>query len=74
MSYTARLVARGDPGMLFDCFASEETSFERSSFTINKTDEGIEFAIEANDAVALRATLNSISQLLIVFEGTRKNG
>jgi hypothetical protein len=72
MSYTATLVAEGDPDKLFDCFASEETSFDRSSFTIKKTQEGILFSITANDAVALRATLNSISQLLIIFEGAKK--
>ncbi|MBW2964404.1 hypothetical protein KY363_03000 [Candidatus Woesearchaeota archaeon] len=73
MSYNAKLVAEGDPDKLYDCFASEETSFDRSSFTISKTGDGIEFNIEAKDAVAFRATLNSIAQLLIVFEGT-KNG
>jgi tRNA threonylcarbamoyladenosine modification (KEOPS) complex Pcc1 subunit len=72
MNCTAKLFVKGDPEKLFECLTPEETSFDRSSFTINKTKEGLEFDIKANDAVALRATLNSISQLLIVFEGASK--
>ncbi len=72
MKYTAKLFAEGDPDKLLECLAPEETSFDRSSFTVTKKEEGVEFDITANDAVALRATLNSISQLLIVFEGAGK--
>ena len=72
MSYSATIFAEGDPEKLYSCFESEETSFDRSSFTIEKTESGIRFSIEAKDAVALRATLNSISQLLIVFQGAKE--
>jgi len=70
MKYTAKLLVKGDPNKLFECLAPEDKDFDRSSFTINKTSDGLEFNIVANDAVAFRATLNSISQLLIVFEST----
>ncbi|MFH1063712.1 MAG: KEOPS complex subunit Pcc1 [Candidatus Woesearchaeota archaeon] len=72
MDYAAKLFAKGAPGRLLECLVPEETSFDRSSFTVTKKDDGVEFDITANDAVALRATLNSISQLLIVFEGAAK--
>ena len=72
MNYTSNLFAKGDPEKLYECFCSEETSFDRSSFTVKKVDNGIEFNIKATDAVALRSTFNSISQLLIVFEGAGK--
>ena len=72
MEYTANLFVKGDPDKLFECLLPEETDFDRSSFTIKKKEEGVEFSIHACDAVALRATLNSISQLLIVFEGAGK--
>jgi len=72
MKYVAKFSAKGDPEKLFECLAPEETSFDRSSFKVNKINKGVEFDIVANDAVALRATLNSISQLLIVFEGAAK--
>jgi len=77
MEYTAKLVAKGDPEKLIQCMTPEDTKFDRSSFTISKVKDGVEFDVVAKDAVALRATLNSISQLLIVFEGAaqikRKN-
>lgn len=72
MEYTAKLVAKGDPEKLIQCMAPEDTKFDRSSFTITKTKDGVEFDVVAKDAVALRATLNSISQLLIVFEGAKQ--
>lgn len=72
MDYTAKLFVKGDPDRLFECLETEETSFDRSSFTIKKKDDGLKFDVEAKDAVALRATLNTISQLLIIFEGARK--
>ena len=73
MDYTAKLSVKGNPEKLIECFKPEEKDFDRSSFTINKTEDGVVFDIAAKDAVALRATLNSISQLLIVFEGAKKN-
>ncbi len=69
MECTASVFASGDSDRMLGCFAPEETSFDRSSFTIKKVAGGVEFDIKAGDAVALRATLNTISQLLIVFEG-----
>ena len=71
MEYTAKIFAKGDPDKLFECISNEEAKFDRSSFTINKVKDGVEFDIVAKDAVALRATLNSISQLLIVYEGAK---
>lgn len=72
MECRAKLFVKAEPEKLTECLAAEETSFDRSSFTITKTKDGVEFDVKASDAVALRATLNSISQLLIVFEGARK--
>jgi tRNA threonylcarbamoyladenosine modification (KEOPS) complex Pcc1 subunit len=72
MDYTANVFAKGDPEKLFRCISTEDTNFDRSSFKVIKKDDGVEFDIIAKDAVALRATLNSISQLLIVFEGAGK--
>ena len=72
MDYTANIFVKCDPDKLAECLAPEETSFDRSLFTFEKKNEGLEFSIKAKDAVALRATLNTISQLLIVFEGAKK--
>lgn len=72
MKYTANIFVTGNPEELFKCISPEETDFDRSSFIVKKKDDGIEFNIKSKDAVALRATLNSISQLLIIFEGVKK--
>jgi tRNA threonylcarbamoyladenosine modification (KEOPS) complex Pcc1 subunit len=72
MECSAKVFAKGDPEKLYECLAPEDTKFDRSSFTVKKTEEGVEFDVKAKDAVALRATLNSISQLLIIFEGASK--
>ncbi len=68
MDYSAKLSVKGDPDKLYDCLISEEISFDRSSFKIVKVVDGVEFNIKATDAVALRATFNSILQLLIIYE------
>ena len=72
MECSAKVFAKGDPEKLYECLAAEDTNFERSSFIVKKTKDGVEFDVKAKDAVALRATLNSIAQLLIIFEGARK--
>ncbi|MBT3304662.1 hypothetical protein HN592_02085 [Candidatus Woesearchaeota archaeon] len=43
----------------------------RSTIEIEKTDK-LTFKIEANDAVALRATLNSLTQMLSVFHKVKE--
>lgn len=66
--YSVTINAKGDPEKLFTCLKSEMKSYDRSSFTIQKKNEGIEFKINAKDANALRATLNTIAQLLKIYE------
>ncbi|MFC1742039.1 KEOPS complex subunit Pcc1 [Nanoarchaeota archaeon] len=73
MDFTAKIIAKDcDADKLVQCLAPEEKSFERSTFTITKKDNNVEIDITTTDAVALRATVNSISQLLIVYEGAKK--
>ncbi|MFC1722524.1 KEOPS complex subunit Pcc1 [Nanoarchaeota archaeon] len=68
----ATVIAEGDPDKLHECISPEQMSYDRSSFTIKKVDKGLQFDVEAKDPVALRATLNTISQLLIVYEQGKK--
>jgi tRNA threonylcarbamoyladenosine modification (KEOPS) complex Pcc1 subunit len=72
MECRAKIVVKGDADKLLRCFAPEETDFDRASFTINRKDDGVEFDIVTKDAVALRATINTITQLLAVFEAAAK--
>ena len=69
--YTAKLFAKGDSEKLFECISSAQVDFDRSGFTIKKVENGLEFEVVAKDAVALRATLNTISQSLIIFESVK---
>lgn len=65
------------------CFDAEIASMQtpRSAVAIHTTKETMQFDVSAIDSTALRATLNTITKLLTVFEkaaeiendGTRKN-
>ncbi len=57
---------------LSDIFASEEQKLlnNRASYTIDYKNKKTIFTINAKDATALRAVLNSICKTLIVFEKT----
>ena len=68
MKYTAELKAYGDVEKIFECFKPEVEEKNRSAFKITKKKDYVLFEIDAEDSVALRATLNSISKLLTVYE------
>ena len=55
---------------LEDIFASEdkELSNHRARYEMKKTNEGFEFHIVADDAVALRAMMSGITKTLSVYE------
>lgn len=61
MKYTATIRANVDN--IFEEFRND-----RSNVAIEETDEGVLFDIEAEDPVALRASLNSITKQLAVYE------
>ncbi len=76
MKLRAEIKAIGNPEIIYDCFQTEQKEQDRSRFKIKKEKDGVLFLVEANDSVALRATLNSITKLLTVYEKIRsvKNG
>jgi tRNA threonylcarbamoyladenosine modification (KEOPS) complex Pcc1 subunit len=57
-----------DSEKLFQIFQPEISKKDRSGFDLKKEKDGLRFMIEAKDSVALRATLNSITKLLTVYE------
>lgn len=65
----ASVVIESDPAIiqLFSC-EDKELSNNRASYTIKELDGHIHFDVTAKDAVALRATLTSITKTLIVYE------
>lgn len=77
MNYTAEIKAFGDADKILQCFEPEiEKKQNRSKLDIIKNKDHVLFMIEAQDSVALRATLNGITKLLTVFEKAEqmKNG
>ena len=71
MKLTAEIIVTSPSvSALRHCFDAELASMQtpRSTVTIHTTKENMQFAITATDATALRATLNTITKLLSVFE------
>jgi len=68
MNYKAEIKAYGDADRLYKCFQPEIHKGERSNFKLKKEKDCLVFEIGAKDAVALRATMNSIAKLLNVYE------
>ena len=56
------------------CFDAEIASMQtqRSTVAIHTTKDTMQFSATATDATALRATLNSITKLLTVFEKVKQ--
>ncbi|MBU1204294.1 MAG: hypothetical protein KKA61_04210 [Nanoarchaeota archaeon] len=70
MIYSAKIRVYKNPDIIYKCFISESKSLktDRSDYIIKKNKDYVEFDIKAKDSVALRATLNSITKLLTVYE------
>ena len=57
-----------NPEDLYKIFQPEISEKDRSGFGIIKEKDCLKFEVKAEDSVALRATLNSITKLLTVYE------
>ena len=57
-----------DPDKLLKVFGPEVSKKDRSGFDIKESKGKVTFLVSARDSVALRATLNSITKLLTVYE------
>ena len=68
MKYETELKVYGDTKKILDCFKPEMNKQGRSTFDIQDGKGYLIFKIQAEDSVALRATLNSITKLLTVYE------
>lgn len=59
---------------IYDCITPDLTlEFKRSKVDVKLSDDELRFDIEANDIVALKATLNSITQMVDVFYKIKNN-
>lgn len=68
MKYRAEIEVEEDPILLEKVFLAEKFKKERSGFDIKKEKSKLRFIVEAKDSTALRATLNSITKLLSVYD------
>ena len=68
MKLDASIKVFGDEDKIMDCFKPELSDKKRSNFSISKKEGYVLFKIDADDSVALRATLNGITKLLTVYE------
>jgi len=64
--YSAEIQVQ-DP-KIYECLVSESMVYDRSSLEIKDFKEYTLITIKANDAVAFRASINAVTQLLTVFE------
>ncbi len=68
MRYHAEIKASEDCELLYKCFLSESSEKERSAIKISKGRGLVKFNVEANDVVALKASISSIIKLLEVYK------
>lgn len=62
----------GDADLLYKCYKPEIQKKDRSSFSLRKNKDNVEFNIKAKDDTALKATINSIFKLFIVYNKLRR--
>ena len=71
--YDATISVKGNANLVQKVFASEDTAIkEKAVYKLKKTQEGIVFAVQAQDSVGLRTALNSITKVLTVIEKVAK--
>jgi len=66
--YHATITADKDSKSLEELFKSEDKNLGRASFTVERVDEIIIIKALAQDAVALRAVIDSVAKTLIIWE------
>jgi tRNA threonylcarbamoyladenosine modification (KEOPS) complex Pcc1 subunit len=76
MKFAAEITLTADNiPALRQCFDAEIPSMQssRSTVQVHTTRNTLQFSVTAQDATALRATVNSITKLITVFEKASQN-
>ena len=70
MSYAASISVEGDAENIIKLFQAEEKNFKnnRSRYEVEQKENKVVFKIFANDATALRSTLDSVAKGLKIYE------
>jgi len=71
MNYSAEIRVRENKDLL-NCFVPEKFEKERTSYKVKKIKNNVVFEIKSKDIAAFRATVNSITQMLTVYEKMKK--
>jgi len=66
------IVFKGNAEKLLKCLKTETKKRDRSSYTIKKDKNCLTFQITAKDTAAMRATKNSINNMIKVFKSMEK--
>lgn len=66
--YTSIISIKKNAPKLYDCLVSEQHIENRSSIKVELENDILKIIIECSDAVAFRATSNSVARLISVFE------
>jgi tRNA threonylcarbamoyladenosine modification (KEOPS) complex Pcc1 subunit len=67
MDYRAEIKVKGDSDRIMKVMEAEDKSFSRSQFAVKRSVDGVVFEINSRDPTALRATLNTITQFLVIY-------
>lgn len=74
MKYSATIRLQYDD-KLYKCLIPEIHERDRASLKLDKVNDELIIGIDAKDAVALRALMNSLTQMLTIYDSTGdKNG
>jgi tRNA threonylcarbamoyladenosine modification (KEOPS) complex Pcc1 subunit len=73
MKLSAEIIVTEDVHNIQKLFEAEEKAFDnqRAGYELKKNKDALVFKITAEDSIALKAVLNSITKLLIVYDKTR---
>ena len=67
--YRATVHVQGNQRLIQSCFSPEDKGMKgRSAYSLKKEQGGVMFEVTAQDSVALRAHLNTITKMLTVVE------
>ncbi len=73
MKYSSQITINENIEHIEKLFASEEKEFSsgRAKYSLKKQGKLLIILLEATDATALRAVLNSVAKMLITYEQTK---
>ncbi|MFH1505403.1 MAG: KEOPS complex subunit Pcc1 [archaeon] len=73
MNYKAEISITEDINNIYRLLSVEtrQTTNQRASFSLQRKKDELSVKIQAQDSVALRATLNTITKIFTVYEKTR---